>query len=71
MDYDKKLIDKAKHSRCKICQEYITEQEAAAAEFQACKTNRGGYCFVHTRCWQGEYNGVSHNGEGKKLVAGG
>lgn len=42
MDYDKKLIDKAKHSRCKICQEFITEQEADGQEFQAAKTNRGG-----------------------------
>lgn len=42
MDYDKKLIDKAMRSRCKICQEYIEESEAAACEFQACKTSRGG-----------------------------
>ncbi len=42
MEYDKKLIDKAKHSRCKICQEYISEAEAEGQEFQASKTNRGG-----------------------------
>ena len=42
MDYDKKLILKARHSRCKICQEYITESEANNLEFQACKTSRGG-----------------------------
>ena len=54
MDYDKKLIDKAQCSRCKICQDYIEEAEAAACEFQACKTSRGGYSFVHTRCWKGE-----------------
>lgn len=42
MNYDKKLIDKAKRSRCKICQEYISEAEADACEFQACKTTRGG-----------------------------
>jgi hypothetical protein len=50
MEYDKKLIDKAKHSRCKICQEYISETEAEACEFQACKTSRGGFNFVHIRC---------------------
>ena len=55
MDYDKKLIDKAMRSRCKICQEYIEESEAVACEFQAYKTTRGGgYSFVHTRCWKGE-----------------
>ncbi len=54
MDYDKKLIDKAKHSRCKICQEYISEAEAEDWKFQACKTTRGGYSFVHSRCWKGE-----------------
>ncbi|HHV13226.1 MAG TPA: hypothetical protein GXX75_23420 [Clostridiales bacterium] len=42
MTYDKKLIDKAKVSRCRICWEYITEAEADACEFQACKTSRGG-----------------------------
>lgn len=51
MEYDKKLIDKAKHSRCQICQEHITESEAEAQEFQATQTHRGGYCFIHTRCW--------------------
>lgn len=54
MDYDKKLILKAKHSRCKICQEYITETEADSCDFQAVKTSRGGFNFVHTRCWKGE-----------------
>lgn len=42
MDYNKKLIDEAMRSRCKICQEYISEDEAVACEFQACKTTRGG-----------------------------
>ncbi len=42
MDYDKKLIDKAMRSRCKICQEYISEAEAEDWRFQACKTTRGG-----------------------------
>jgi hypothetical protein len=41
MEYDNKLIDKAKASRCKICQEYITEQEAIDQEFQATQTHRG------------------------------
>jgi hypothetical protein len=51
MEYDKKLIDKAKGTRCKICQECITEAEAVNQEFQATQTHRGGYCFIHTRCW--------------------
>jgi hypothetical protein len=42
MEYDKKLIDKAKGSRCKNCQEYITEAEADSCEFQATQTHRGG-----------------------------
>ena len=42
MDYDKKLIDKAMRSRCKICQEYISEDEAVGWRFHACKTSRGG-----------------------------
>ena len=42
MNYDNKLIDKAKGSRCRICQECITEIEAESCEFQACKTSRGG-----------------------------
>lgn len=42
MNYDKKLIDKAKGSRCKICQEYISEDEAIDWKFHACKTSRGG-----------------------------
>ncbi len=42
MDYNQKLIDKAKRSRCRICMEYISEADAAACEFQACKTSRGG-----------------------------
>lgn len=50
MEYTKQLIDKAKGSRCKICQEHISEAEADNQEFQATKTSRGGYCFVHSRC---------------------
>jgi hypothetical protein len=42
MDYDKKLIEKAKASNCKICFEHITEPEADNMEFQATKTSRGG-----------------------------
>lgn len=60
MEYDKKLIEKAKASLCKICYEHITEAEADNAEFQANKTSRGGYCFVHTRCLKE----VSGNGAG-------
>jgi hypothetical protein len=54
MEYDKKLVEKAKGSRCQICQEHITEAEAEGQEFQATQTHRGGYCFVHNRCWKGE-----------------
>lgn len=54
MEYTKQLIDKAKGSRCKICQEYITEEEAAACEFQANKTTRGSFAFVHNKCLKGE-----------------
>ena len=54
MDYDKKLIDKAKHSRCKICMEYISEKEADACEFHATQTSRRGFCFVHTKCLKKE-----------------
>ena len=50
MKYDKKLIDKAKGSRCKICQEYISEDEAVACEFQAAKTTRGNFAFIHNKC---------------------
>jgi hypothetical protein len=50
----KKLIEKAKGSRCKVCQDYITESEADSCEFQASKTSRGGFNFVHTKCWTGE-----------------
>ena len=57
MDYSKQLIDKAKGSRCKICQEYITESEAANQEFQSTKTNRGGYNFIHSRCWVNQMKG--------------
>jgi hypothetical protein len=42
MNYDKKLIDKAKHSRCRICQDEIAESEADSCDFQATKTSRGG-----------------------------
>ena len=48
MDYDKKLILKARHSRCKICQEYITESEANNLEFHACKTSRGWGTALYT-----------------------
>ena len=54
MDYDNRLINIAKSSRCKICGEHITEQEAVSKEFQASKTSRGGYSVVHTRCWEKE-----------------
>jgi len=57
MDYDKKLILKAKGSLCKICQDYITETEAANQEFQSTKTSRGGYIFVHSRCWVNQKKG--------------
>jgi hypothetical protein len=40
MEYTKQLIDKAKHSRCRICQNEITEAEADKAEFQATQTSR-------------------------------
>ncbi|MGF7145312.1 hypothetical protein HNQ56_003753 [Anaerotaenia torta] len=66
MDYNQKLIDKAKRSRCRICMEYISEADAAACEFQACKTSRGGYSFVHTRCWKGEKE-VEINGN-KRII---
>jgi hypothetical protein len=42
MKYDKKLIEKAKGSRCRICQNEITESEAESQGFQATKTSRGG-----------------------------
>jgi hypothetical protein len=42
MDYTNQLIDKAKGSRCKICQEYISESEAESQEFQVAMTKRGG-----------------------------
>ncbi|MDF2907554.1 MAG: hypothetical protein K0R34_2875 [Herbinix sp.] len=42
MEYTNQLIAKAKHSRCRICLEYITEPEADNQEFQAAKTSRGG-----------------------------
>lgn len=54
MNYDKKLIEKAKGSRCRICQNEITESEADNQGFQATKTSRGGYCFVHTLCLERE-----------------
>jgi hypothetical protein len=60
MEYTNQLIAKAKHSRCRICLEYITEPEADNQEFQAAKTSRGGYNFVHTRCWMKEYKEAVH-----------
>jgi hypothetical protein len=42
MDYTPQLIEKAKGSLCRICQNEITESEAEKAEFQATQTNRGG-----------------------------
>ena len=63
MEITKQLIAKAKHSRCKICQEYISEAEADNQEFQVSKTSRGGYCFVHTRCWQKEVKQVDRCSE--------
>jgi hypothetical protein len=35
------ITTKAKHSRCKVCQESITEAEADSYEFQEVKTSRG------------------------------
>ncbi|MDF2907168.1 MAG: hypothetical protein K0R34_2489 [Herbinix sp.] len=58
MEYDNRLINIAISSRCKICGEYITEQEAIDKGFQAAKTSRGGYSFIHNRCWERERNGV-------------
>lgn len=60
MDYDKKLISNARRSRCRICHEYITEQEADACEFQATKTS-SGYNFVHSRCWDKLMKGGTKN----------
>lgn len=54
MEYTKQLIEKAKGKSCKICQEHISESEADACEFQAVKTSRGWYCFIHTRCLERE-----------------
>jgi hypothetical protein len=51
MEYNKQLINKAKGSLCKICFEHITDSEADNQEFQSSKTSRGGYIFVHSRCW--------------------
>ena len=50
MDYDNRLVNIAKSSRCKICGELITEQEAVNKEFQTAKTSRGEYSVVHNRC---------------------
>ena len=58
---DKKLIALAKLSRCKLCQEEITETEADTGQFQATQTHRGGYCFVHTRCWKKEVSNENIN----------
>jgi hypothetical protein len=54
MKYDKRLIEKAKGSPCKICFEIITESEADRCEFQAVQTSRKGFCFVHNKCWKSE-----------------
>jgi hypothetical protein len=59
MDYNKKLIDKAKGSRCKICWEYITESEADSCEFQVSKTSRGNFAFIHNKCLKGDKEGKS------------
>ncbi len=42
MEYTPQLIDKAKHSLCRICQNEIMESEAEEEKFQATKTSRGG-----------------------------
>jgi hypothetical protein len=50
MEYSKKLIAKAKVSRCKVCWEYISESEADSCEFQATETSKGNFAFMHNKC---------------------
>ena len=68
MDYDNRLINIAKSSRCKICCEHITEAEAENMEFQAAKTSRGGYSFVHNRCWKKEVNSTYAKTKRKQTI---
>jgi E3 ubiquitin-protein ligase DOA10 len=67
MDYDKKLIEKAEHSTCRICLEHITEPEADSQEFHAAKTSRG-FNFVHTRCWMKEVNSTYAKEKRKQTI---
>lgn len=55
MDYDKRLIQKAKGKPCRICYQIITETEADNCEFHYSKTTNRKDKFIHTKCWKNLY----------------
>lgn len=58
MEYSKQLIAKAKNNRCKICHEYISEQEADKCDFQYSQAGSRREVFVHTKCLEHEKKGA-------------